>query len=980
MTLLTILDAVPDPRIYLAFEEWASKLQRTAAPAFDFEVKTYVGGKYSLANLDALLAGQAYDPENQTTLTAAIAPDDTTIPVASTTGFDKNTFVIEPATDTEQHELVAYTSKDATNFYGCSRGELLLEETGYHTSGDKVYEWYPITDYVSGVNLSYDMKDGVAVWSATVRGWNWNSRLLDNDNSLITMIRWRPKDNDLSTWTTWEIWFIGYITQANLIDRHTQAKEWTATVGPISEYVNASDAPALHFGRENLAHDKTVTVSSFLEDPYLGITTGEYVGYPNLDGPNAVDEDIATLWMSQGLPLTVDPGHDASRWSINEIYLRPPPGFLQSEYQWIEIAFKGSGRNRLGDCDLVGGWPGGGTEFAGADKYPVNNFINLGSFANLKMDDKGSFCILCRNVARFKEMFGGAGAAFILDWRQGVRGEFRLDPDAGYLALHDAAHTGLGWINSIVWWRSGAKPWSYFDFQGDADNEGEQHSGWNGYMLPSDLVNLPLGTSFTRRPDGRDPIPQEADGLENWYYPNHDPTPGQRQRTWYEFISVDLGEMNIVLDTELSAGETTEAFMDASLGLNDDGVVQINAEIMRYQQLDSVENKLLTLERGLMGTTPAIHPVDSIVKQWGAGTAYNLYKIDGLTLLRRRNLDTDGNPIVPKHFDVFMTDYADPVMPDDHLWDNGYFNGGWQAYWTKVYTTATNESPVVMINLSRGRRCRHVCVIIYEMSDAGRACVNEYKIFPQSAWVTSGIGTGGLEELLDGGQWSGDIIRYILVEHFGLPTERFIMTDLGRPVDDLPTTKGAAGATIKDICQRTGCMIIYHLDNQIEHLFDPTFPLASVGNIQITWDRTYARNVRVDRPFRHNVSQVRLWASNPFVDEHFEARYPPQPLELGAEMTIEDTILSDLEDAHHMAQMHFARENGPMTLTIEPVGPAEWVRPGQRHGIDWLLDEDGIYMQGQNFIVTAAEWQADFGTKDEAPTWRTSIRLQELRF
>jgi hypothetical protein len=102
-------------------------------------------------------------------------------------------------------------------------------------------------------------------------------------------------------------------------------------------------------------------------------------------------------------------------------------------------------------------------------------------------------------------------------------------------------------------------------------------------------------------------------------------------------------------------------------------------------------------------------------------------------------------------------------------------------------------------------------------------------------------------------------------------------------------------------------------------------------------------------------------------------------LDLGSELTVEDIIVSDAEDAHYMAAMHFARENGPMSLSVKPVGPADWVRPGQRHGLDWVLDEDGVLLSGENFIVTSVEWQVEFGDKDTPKTWDTSIRLTELR-
>jgi hypothetical protein len=69
-----------------------------------------------------------------TTLTANITAIDTTIPVVDTTGF-----VSRNGRFTLGTEVVEYQYKDATNFYGCNRGQE-MSDASLHSSGDILIE------------------------------------------------------------------------------------------------------------------------------------------------------------------------------------------------------------------------------------------------------------------------------------------------------------------------------------------------------------------------------------------------------------------------------------------------------------------------------------------------------------------------------------------------------------------------------------------------------------------------------------------------------------------------------------------------------------------------------------------------------------------------------------------------------------------------------------------------------------------------
>ena len=941
----------------------ADQISRTESARCDYQMRFYVSGKYALANLDSIAAGASYDPTASAELDAAMDRDSTQVVVDDTTGFpDAGTIIIGPGDDGESNEVVGYTSKTGTTFDGLTRGEFEVSDglAGVHTAGATVSQWEEITAKVLRLSLRIDDRDGIVAWSATVQGIGFDSSLLDRDRALLCMARWRPSSGDIATWTAWEVWFLGYIQEINPADDHTRLYTWSAIVEGLHQFVATTDIPAHNFGKTDLAAGKAVSVSSYLTDPYLLAGAGEFIGGPELNGDQLVDDDLGTLWVSEGEPTSTPDTLQDSGMVINECYLQAETG--QPDVQWVEIHNALPGDDPVADTLRHYYLVAKCTTWRAIDwtdkSIPLNNYVDFSNL-HVPMDSKaGSFAIVTNNAVKFLERWGSFGADHVIDWRGQMVGDFEIDPAGDFLALHwfGSTQTDIVWFGTIT-----------------PHNYGKTGTTLFGYDWTGAAITVPAaGHSFRRDPTGTKSTPGTT---ADWEMDEDHPTPGNYLTGDPEWATVDLGVMGIELDVELSAVETAEAALTATLGLTGSGDVMIDTEVIGYETRDDDDHKLLTLTRAKYGTSAAVHPAGSTVYQYEDSAATACHQISGISWRRKRVLDANGAPIVPRNFDVFISTSADPITPDSVDWNAGAGLGGWPDYWTRLVAVQGNTETYWQTTFD-ALRARHVLICVYDMSDGGRAKLNQLHVYA----TTLDIATGLAGTATDDGSWSGDVIKYLLVNHFYLDASLFTMTEHGRPFESLPTTEQRGLDIIRDICRRTGCCLAFHLDHSVEHRYDPRYPLGVIPDIDIDWDRDNARSVQLTQPPMHNVSQVVLRASDPFAESLFEVRYPPTALELGSELALDDMLLGGPDDARLMAMMRFAEANGLRQASVVPVGLAEWVRPGQRHTLTWTLDEEGTYLQARNFVVEAVSFDIDFGSPYRDKAWRANIQLRELVF
>jgi hypothetical protein len=885
-----------------------------------------------------------FDFQLSTTLTAAIDEEDEEIPVVSTSAFIIGTFIIVPKTDAEEYEYVSFGTKTATAFRELVRGQPETPEGLRHASGANVQEWVEITSYVHTVSFKEDYNNSVSKWQLQLNGQNYNSRLINNDNSVLVLARYKPKlGGTAQDWTDWKVFGLGYINSFDVVDDSREGGLWKGSVEGLSQYMENTDIPAQEYGSVDVALNKTVSTSSYLTDPTQ--EPEEVMGYPDLDGSQMTDDDKGTLWISEGEPSSTPEGTTGNDvLCINEVLLEGIDNL-----QYVEVFH----RNPLDDhgepnhpfafnelflVNKETDWKWAG--WTPDARIPTNNFILIKS--RIRLDQDGGFAILTNNATLLQERYNVEGNSGILDWRAKQIGAWDIDETGDFLALmfYGSMFQSVVWFGEIT----------PYDFQGEGDG-----SRWTGRTI----IVPTAGHTFRRSPTGEQDDP---DSVANWNEDEDHPTPGHRIFGDPEWARVDMGALGRSLSAQLDSTEFGEISVDSVFGF-DEGPADCrvsNTETITYQTRDSDNNKLLTLTR----PSPITHPIDSPIAPYEGGAKYNMHRIKTVEWSRKIVLDANGNPIVPKNFDIYTSVLTSPLDYDET---------NWELDWT-IKTAVRDNANTSWRNTFDPVRARHVMIVIFDMTDSGRVKINTMSVYSATANVADGDGGGGDVDLV----WSGDVVKYIMTNYFGLDPDLFTMTDHGKQFVYLPTIKTSALNVIQDICKRSGCMVRFNRDHSVEHMFDPCYPLGVIEDISITWDRDNARNIKYVAPFKHSVSQVHLFAKDPATDENYEAVYPPTPLLLGSERRIEDYVLGSAEDAVQMAQFLFTELNGLRNLVIQPKGPGEWASTCQRHVVDWTFDENGALVNNVNFVVAAVDLNVAFGAPDKVKTWGMNITLKEM--
>jgi hypothetical protein len=947
--------------------------QRTEAPWTDFEVRFFVGADRMLGDLTAITAGQNYDPDASTTLSADVNFDDDSIPVVSTTGFGAGFIVIHPEDAGEHYEIIAYGSKTSTTFDDLQRFETDGAKA-VHASGATVSEWMEVTSYLhNSVSLDLTQDDEIADWTASISGHSYLSTIFQPDRAFLCLWRFRPASGVLATWTDWWVGFIGFLQDISVDGDWQQANPWTARVVSLGYYVAKTDVKSgVTYGVEDLAEGKTVEVSSFLEDVYQEANTGEFVGTPSLDGDRIVDADLATLWMSDGEPSPTLETTQASAGVVNEVFARPYT-WMPDDLQWIELHFK-STQNMA-----PAGW--GGYYLAAdcttwkwvwdpAGRTPANNYLDLPRTPSPEIGDD-YICILTANKPTFMAYFPQCQCD-VFDWRPLMVGDFEIDTTGDFLALRfwGVTHT------DIVWFDNGRSGWALHDFCGGGSHfysaGGTLYSGWTGAMI----TLPPVGHSFRRTPTGNKNIP----GTVGVFKQDEDhPTPGDYITGEPEWAIVDLGTLGISLSAALAQYHTTKAELTGHLGITDGpGYVGIDSEIIKYETVDRLNNELLTLTRGQYSTSDVLHPSGSTVYQYEDGANTDRYQVQSFQW-RRRPVYIGSVLDVPRHFDVYATTYdAGYPTPDESAWGNGLGSGGWEDYWKRIAVARYYSQTQWKITIVDPLRVKKVMLAVRYMRAAGRVKVNELSVFAPTGYIL----TAGTED----GEWTGGmssaIISDLLQTWLSLSASNITITAEGRQISSLDVTRDRIATAIRDICRSVGTMVFFRLDNTVDIDWHAMMPFGAWPAVEIYWDRDNARSIRFGRQTRTNVAQVVVKLVNQETEESYEVTYPSIPFPIGDIVEIDDGLLIDSEDdASFIAQLLFNIESLTDTVDIVPVGIAEWALPGQRHVVTYDVDGDDTFLSGHNVVATGVRHTINLGNEfGEGKSWATEISARRVEY
>lgn len=950
----------------------ADQLYRTAAAWTDFELKFFVGADRLLGDIQ-LTAGGAYDPEASTTLTADVTYDEVdAISVVSTTGFNTGFIVIHPYEAGESYELIAYSGVTSTTFTGLTRYEDDVNKKT-HGSGATVSEWLEVTDYIYGnMNLDLFLDNEIGEWDTRINGHSYSGSLFQPDRAFLCMWRFRPADQELDDWTSWSVGYLGFLESVTVKGDWTEGNDWEASVVSLGHYLDRTDiGSGVTYGKIDLAEEKTVDVSSTLVNVYQEAASNEFVGTPSLGGEMAVDADIGTLWISDGEPQATVETPQNSLGNVNEVYLRTP-SWMPDDLMWFEVfcATEYFGGKAAASCTVWGwtGWDPNGRE-------PVNNYIGLAKGS--PSGDDGYFAIYTNDRPKFLAHFPTCECD-VYDWRPRQVGTFTLDPTGDYLALQ------RGGVNTadVVWWDGGRASWGLYDFKGGGADDyyklgGTNFSGWTGDMI----TVPPVGHSFRSDPTGSHGNPLIGTGGVAYYEEDEDhPTPGYYLTGTREWIIVDLGTLGIDLAAALAQGVTTEAELTGHLGLTDSGYISIDTggashEIVKYNSIDRISNKVIGLTRGQAGTSDQGHNADESVQQYEDGAATDVPLIQSVQLKRRPVLIVGStwryNTILD--FDVYDTIYSTgyPTPGGD----------GWSTWWNwwkrfagvRGYTQTTWQK-----TLSSARRARKVMLSIIRMRDEGRAKLNEFSVFSSSGSII----TAGDEDGSWSGGYSSDIIVHLLQTWFGVATDDITVSAEGRQVYKLDVTKDRIGQALRDLSNSAGTVVLFRLDNKIEIDWNTQIGAGGWPDVTMGWTRANTRDIEFSRQTRTDVAQVVVRLTNLEEEETYEAAWPANALAIGDVIEVSDSLLvGDGDDAKDIAQMLFNSKQLTDTVNITVKGIAEWALPGQRHTVTYLVDSDQTYLAGQNVIVTSVSHAVSLGEPDgSGKSWVTRIQAKRVEY
>lgn len=124
---------------------------------------------------------------------------------------------------------------------------------------------------------------------------------------------------------------------------------------------------------------------------------------------------------------------------------------------------------------------------------------------------------------------------------------------------------------------------------------------------------------------------------------------------------------------------------------------------------------------------------------------------------RKRVLDATGNPIVPKRFDVFYSTLASPTYPTEA----NPSDVAWKADWTRLTRQTAGHRPPMNIPRARhgrGRACGTLMVVILEISNGGRALLNNIEFMRSQATDANARDEDSI----------GAVVETVLVNDFGL--------------------------------------------------------------------------------------------------------------------------------------------------------------------------------------------------------------------
>lgn len=855
--------------------------------------------------------------------------------------------LIAPSYDVEFRYYTADLSYDAAELLNIS------VNSTYPPSGD----FTAITEIVTSVSLSdgWDMQGACADWQASLRGQNYDPLTIGPEKCVLAMRRLYD-----SSWSDWWVWWCGWIkAMPGVFDDYREGGNWQVDIGSLSVFTKTDDAPALRFGKTNIARGKSATASSTLGNPALEQGRGEFMGLPSLAASMAVDGNMDTLWVSSGAPSTTEevpswPG-DPHNYSINEVF-REPTGFDET-YRWLEIFCRSNA--------------GTGFQWLKIHSRSTGKTLDFHTSGVTDTLASGEHAIICFDERHFRELFD-PGSAVVVEWRHLVctdwsDGEnWNYDPTAdvivvtenGYVSSRECVAFGLandpestltqalspgdttvyltstaGFLASGNVCAAGGDVFSYtaktateltgvtgVDSGANIGVTIRQYAGWHGAVVAAPSA----GKSIRRDPAGT--CGGSGDASANWsnaddFSEEDYPSPGRHHASGaseWEWLAVDLGTLSFALSQELvvpAAGTTTAYITPSTDGMTMMGQILIDGDILAYT------GRTVDTLMGVSGAAET-YPVDTALQQYEGGAATDHWKVNEVGW-KRPSLNDGTTPIAPRSFAVFTSTEGSPVYPPNANWGTDWLRKG---PWVGGY-----ESAAWMATIKPGRY-RHIMLVVRRMNGDGRAKLNEMRVHPAHWTITGGSNPRLADGTLDA------IFEHLLVSQLGLNSAQ-VSCDYNGFVGDFEIAKSRYHRVITELAKQAGLVVRYNRDPTISIVRDPSFPLHGTIVTRDTLGRAECLDMRFSKLWTR-IRQVQVMAYNPEEERSFTAVYPPSPSATGETIRIPiEYILGNEQQARDLATRIFHFQSMHQEVGFRPVGPVDdWLELMDRVRCNWDLE------------------------------------------
>lgn len=813
--------------------------------------------------------------------------------------------------------------------------------------------WTEITTSVAHNGRFTNRRTGNSLcWSCELAGVNYDADLIGMGRAIIAL---RTLEANGTTGNP-VLWFVGQVVAGGSEDDYRHGGKWTRTIRGTDSLLERTNAPRLSAGPIDMAIGAGIMASSTLLTPALEAGTGEFLGSTAIVTPsNAVDQNINSVWISRDAPTSTGETPASNGLVIDKLFIVPLAGYDQTKTWWLEFYNGAAVDMEFGDGI--------------ASRWLVNqddvyfDWKWSGHQEKLKVGERG---IICASLADFNAYTGGTrDAAWVVEaktWpRQGLgaaAGEldgtpFVIDATEGWIKFYGY---DVDLVDTVAWNQTGADP---------------SLDEWTGGAI--DISSLTAGYVVRRKPSGTD-----TNTENDWYFdaiaePGDYAEPGQ-----VEWLIISPAEQDAALaaDSAIGAGTLT---LSSTIGFTETGDGIVEGDTFSWTGRTTTT---LTGVSGLGST----HSTGATVYQTDGGVTQTGWPINKVEIKRRDGLST----IDRMRLYVQKTGATTPKTPDE---------SGWEADWDSNYLSwysyyNSGDTPIISFYLGGTygyRWTRRIMVYIQDMSDGGRAKVNEVRMLLSQL----AIDNSGVADLANA--TSATLAEHLLITEYGLAAGSFS--------DTTPAGHGLLGthataimpypAVLDDLARVTGCVVQYREDGKVIWLPDPWWP-SGASDAQLTpyatLDTAYARGTLRCSDRLPAESAVRVFARTADGENQFERVYPLNYESTDLVRELSGYVVADTLTAYEIAEAEYCRNglflneanSGPASVSLVLTGIGEWMRPDL--WVQLIMDIDdqelttsaGTAPAYVDYLIEQVTYEFGIGPADNR-TWKATANMRRFR-